>query len=250
MNATVHASIECYRFTEDPQAVTAFLEAVGMAPQVTSQDGGFALLSAAGGSVGVHRAAGSQTGAVPGQTQLCLAVGSVDEVAGVEGVVTWDESYGRHAGITDPFGGGIWIDEDQADLYGGYRAHAGEPREGLFVTAVRHSPDFAADRAFFARFGLTAGAGDDGWLPLRAADGSTLGLHRPSGEPITEPAADNPVGDNSVCHLGFETTEPLEDVRDRLVAAGFQASIVEQDHLRHLGVVDPDGCQVQVHQRG
>ncbi|GAA1397225.1 hypothetical protein [Luteococcus peritonei] len=246
----IKASIECYRFTEDPQAMVGFLEALGMARQVSTSDGGFAVLRAAGGSVGVHRASGSQTGAVPGQTQLCLAVASVDEVVGIDGVVTWDEAYGRHAGITDPFGGGIWIDEVQTDLYGAYQQHQAEPRPDLYLTAVRYSPDFAADQAFFARFGLEAKAGDEWWLPLRAADGSTLGLHRPQGEPITEPATDNPVGENSVCDLGFETTEPLEAVRDRLLAAGFEAQIVEQDQLRTLRVIDSDGREVQVHQRG
>jgi len=244
---TVKASVECYRFTDDPPAMIAFLEALGMSRRISSEGDGFALLTAQGGSVGVHRAAGSQTGAPSGQTQLCLAVASIDELDGVPGVVTWDESYGRHAGITDPFGGGIWIDEEQTDLYGGYRAHQDEPRPGLFVTAVRYSPDFAADKDFFTRFGFSAGPDDQWWVPLSAADGSVVGLHKPQGEPITAPAADNPVGENSVVHLGFTTTEPLEAVRDRLLAAGHQARIQQADGMRSVLVLDPDGCQVQVH---
>lgn len=243
---TTQTSVQAYRFSSDPAAMIAFLEALGMTRSVSREGDRYAVLRAAGGSVGVHAASGSSTGATHGQTQLCLEVGSVDEVDGMDGIVVWDESYGRQAGITDPFGGGIWIDEHQRDLYG-YQGHEGEPAAGLYVTAVRYSPDVEADKAFFARFGFEATGGDEWWTPLRAADGSVIGLHKPQGEPITAPAADNPVGDNSLCDLGFETTEPLEQVRDRLVAAGYDARVHEDEFLRAVHVVDPDGREVQVH---
>lgn len=248
MTDTITSSVQCYRFSADPAAMIAFLEALGLVRSVSTEGDGYALMRAAGGSVGVHAASGSSTGAVPGQTQLCLEVASVDDVAGIEGVQVWDESYGRQAGVTDSFGGGIWIDERQSDLYG-YTDHDDPPRAGLFVTAVRYSPAFAPDVELFARFGLAAGQGDEWWQPLTAADGSVVGLHKPSGQPITAPASENPVGDNSVCDLGFETTEPLEGVRDRLVAAGYDASLHTDEVGTAVHVTDPDGCHVEVHQR-
>lgn len=233
-----------YRFTDRPAEVVAFLEVLGLAREVSAPTG-FTVLGAAAGGVGVHPAAGE----LAGETHLVLEVPSVDVLEGLEGITTWDEAWGRQAGVTDPLGGGIWIDEVQADLYG-YQGHDGAPRPGLVVDAIRFSTDFAADVAFFARFGLRPrGHHDQYWTPLAASVRSgTLALHMNSGEPVTRPATDNPVGAHALCILGFETTEPLAEVRQRLADAGYPATISDGPRPA-VHVVDPDGQQVQVHAR-
>lgn len=236
-----------YRFTDDPPAMVAFLETLGLAREISAPDGSFAVLGAASGGVGVHHVS---AGNVAGETHLVLEVASADDLTGLDGVVVWDEAWGKQAGITDPLGGGIWLDEVQTDLYG-YVEHHGTPRDALVVDAIRFSTNFAADQAFFARFGLIpAGHHDDYWTPLQASNNSgTLALHRNTGEAVTRPAPGNPVGDHSLCILGFETTEALEDVRDRLLAAGHRAELVEGQR-RAVHVVDPDGQEIQIHERG
>ncbi|ROR55737.1 hypothetical protein EDD41_3017 [Luteococcus japonicus] len=45
----------------------------------------------------------------------------------------------------------------------------------------------------------------------------------------------------------FETSEPLAQVRDRLVAAGHLARLVEGPG-RAVHVADPDGQEIQIHE--
>lgn len=234
-----------YRFSNDPPAMVAFLETLGLAREVSAPDGGFAVLGAASGGIGVHHVSADNAA---GETHLVLEVASADDLAGLEGIVVWDEAWGKQAGITDPLGGGIWLDEVQTDLYG-YVEHHGTPRDGLVVDAIRFSTDFAADQAFFARFGLLpAGHRDEYWTPLQASrESGTLALHRNTGEAVTRPAPDNPVGDHSLCILGFETSEPLAQVCERLVAAGHPATLVEGPR-RAVHVADPDGQEIQIHE--
>lgn len=244
-----------YRFSNDPGAMIDFLQALGLRVRTTAADGrSWALLEGRAGAVAVHHSAGSTTGATPGQTQLVLLTESVDSAAdkvrtnGVE-LTVWDESYGRQGGITDPFGGGIWVNEEMQDLHGYTEPTSPQEPSDMTVCAVRYSPDFAADAAFFAPFGFSPRpAADEWWTPLVAsATSGTIGLHKPSDEPITAPAKENPVGENPVVHLAFETATPLEQVRDRLTAAGYQAALVQDEFLTQVTVVDPDGCEVQVH---
>jgi hypothetical protein len=49
--------------------------------------------------------------------------------------------------------------------------------------------------------------------------------------------------------LSFEADEPLEDVAERLAAAGFEpAAIVDENFGRSLRVADPDGVLVQINE--
>lgn len=72
-----------------------------------------------GGPFLIHGPEGTPVGA----TQLVLLTADVPEsaeclkVAGLQ-AITWDESYGRHAGLTDPAGGGVWINEQLANPRG------------------------------------------------------------------------------------------------------------------------------------
>ncbi|WP_170165403.1 VOC family protein [Luteococcus japonicus] len=47
--------------------------------------------------------------------------------------------------------------------------------------------------------------------------------------------------------MPFETSEPLAQVRDRLVAAGHLARLVEGPG-RAVHVADPDGQEIQIHE--
>lgn len=254
MSDDVRVWVSPYRFSSNPPAMIEFLQLLGMSPVVTASN--FAVLRADAGEVAVHPVQGSDTGAVAGQTQLSFGTTDAEAFAamvrarGVE-ATTWDESYGRHAGVVDQYDGGIWINEEQRDLHG-YQGHDPHPAEGLTVVAVRYSPDFAADERLFAAFGFTPdGPGDEWWQALRAdAHSGCIGLHRPSGEPVVVPGA-GPLGDNPVCDLSLSTTEPLDAVRDRLVAAGHPCEIRDLEGVgATLCVTDPDGVALQVHRAG
>lgn len=242
------------RFSADPATMIRFLEVLGAARVVDTAGEQFGTLRAATGLVAVHAAAGSDTGAQPGETQLCFmtetadAVGAYAESAGLQARV-WDESYGRQAALTGPLGEAIWVNEEQRDLYG-YRGHEGEPDGHLHVTAVRYSADFAADRAFFGALGFVPlNDGDDWWQALRGpGDTGTIGLHRPApDQELARLDAIEPLHRVPLIGLGFETTEPLEALRDRLTAGGYPAQIVSDEAATRVHLTDPDGCSLEIH---
>lgn len=246
-------TITPYRFTHDVPRLVAFLEAVGLRRSVTTAGLGFAVMVAEhGGAVGVHQAGDAETGASAGETQLVFSVDSADDAArtlrqyGLD-AITWDESYGRHAGVLDPTGGGIWINEEQ-DRYG-YQSHDVAPGGGAAVTAVRYSTDMAADEAFFAAFGLARhGHGDEWWTPLTGDAVGILGLHKPSGdEPPYRATPGAPLPTVSLVSLGFETTRDLAELAAVLTDAGFPAEVVTDEAATKVHVTDPDGCHVEIH---
>lgn len=243
-----------YRFTDRQPAMIAFLEALGLRKAVTSEDDSFAIMTAAGGGVAIHSAAHSATQAHQGDTHLVFTTGSAEDAARHltergHRVTVWDESYGRHAALDDGQGNGIWINEDADDLYG-YRAHPVDALAPFSVTAVRFSSDFAADRALFADLGFVpVGAASPYWEALEAApESGVIGLHAPHGPVRDGGSVENPLGlRNPLVHLGFETAEPLQDVADRLLSAGYEARVVEQDGGSAVHVTDPDGIALEVH---
>lgn len=96
------------RFSDQPAQMIAFLRTLGLADVVTTQGDNFAeLVAGGGGRVLVHAAAGSETRAHSGTTDLCLMVDSADEAArvlierGLDAEV-WDESYGRQGALRLP----------------------------------------------------------------------------------------------------------------------------------------------------
>lgn len=243
-----------YRCSASPGEMTRFLEVLGLRCRVSSGNG-FALLEAGAGYVAVHPAASMSTGAQPGQTMLSLLADDAEDAASLlrqqgRDVVVWDESYGRHVGVVEPYGGGIWINEHQHDLYG-YRDHGRQPADPrLTVTMVRPSDDFERDKGFFSAFGFVPDDhGNPWWQALRASSASgVIGLHRPeSAEPPVCEDPGNPVsGRTPLVGLGFETAEPLEELAARLTAAGYPASVVERE-TTSVHVVDPDGCRIEIH---
>lgn len=247
------------RFTARPREMIDFLRVLGMSPLITTEDGAFAdLLAGGGGRVMIHSAQGSATGAPAGETQLSTAVRSADAAAeqlreaGLE-VIVWDESYGRQGNITGPHGEAIGLNEDQSDPYG-YLAHDGasaDPR--LTVVAVRASAAGAErekDIELFSALGFRPdGHGDKSWTRLTSAGGGTIGLHQPeegwrAARPGDVGGADLLV---SLVRLGFETTEDLSALAERLREAGHPAEIVDAGGLRAVHVIDPDGQHLEIH---
>lgn len=244
------------RFTRDPKALIAFLRALGMAPAITAGDDGFGDLVAGAGRVMIHAVQGAVSGAAHGDTDLCLAVPDAERAAeelaaaGIE-VTVWDESYGKQGRLDGPAGEAVSLNEHQSDLYG-YQGHdpsVADPR--LSVTAVVMSDDFARDAAWFARLGFVAlGEGDQWWRELRGPGrAGTIGLHSPGpGDRRTRPTGPE-FGDCLQVRLGFSTTEPLEELAERLTAAGHPARVVETGAVRSVHVEDPDGLILEIHPR-
>lgn len=238
-------TVQVLRFSADVGAMRRFLEELGLVVTTTSRSGGWVVLRGRAGAVALHDASSSESGSPAGHTDLTLTTGraaaAADQLRG-EGLPTklWDESYGQQAAVTDPFGSDIWIDEEQVDLYG-YRAHDADTPSAVLVTAVRYSPDFTADTSFFGRLGFHVdGPADEYWTALSAsAESGVIGLHHP-GDPV---AATAPI------ELSFATSEPAQQLADRLAAAGHDARVVHDEMLGDVvHVTDPDGQALQVHQ--
>lgn len=239
------------RYSHDPQSMIRFLTVLGLVPEVSTDS--FAILRAGAGRVMLHGVAGAEAQASARDTVLCLATDVADRAAdelrnrGLD-VEVWDESYGRQAMVTSPAGGAVWINEEMTDLYG-YEGHAeSAPDSRLVVTAVLPTGDFDAHLAFFETLGFRAGAdGDEHWQALRS-EGGVVGLHGlpEDWEPLLE--SDDPRHRFPRIHLGFETSEPVEALAERLREAGYGASVVDDGVLpARVHVVDPDGEDLEIH---
>jgi hypothetical protein len=246
------------RYSVDPPATVAFLRTLGLAQLIGTAQGQYAELAGASGQVLVHSTGGSEAGAAPGRTNLCFKVADAGEAAerlGARGfdVTVWDESYGKHAGIRDYRGGGLWINEEMTDLYGYERATSVSTPTDIDVTAVYYTTDFAAARSFFAQLGFAPNAAEDSdYLPLRAGNGSgVLGLHAiDTDPPLGPPSSDDPMSPSAAAiHLGFETGKDPQTLTRRLRQAGYTDARLIGDPI-HLTVSDPDGCSVEIFPRG
>lgn len=248
------------RFTDDPAALIAFLEELGMAPVVTSGSGGYAdLVAGGGGHVMVHPASLSATGSPGGETQLSTSVADLEPAAahlrdqGLD-VRTWDEAYGQQGSVVGPHGEAVGLNEEQEDLYG-YLAHdAGTADARLSVTAVRPSsagPVRERDVDFFAALGFVpVGAGDRWWQELRAPGGGSVGLHEPAPrESVSRPSGEVGFEDVPLVRLGFTTSEDLDALAARLLEAGYDARRADQQGVSSVHVTDPDGQHLEIHPR-
>lgn len=104
------------------------------------------------------------------------------------------------------------------------------------VMPIRYSSDVAAMTRFYKVLGLRTGpvSRPGGWAEL-PADGGMLAVHRGSAE------------DTGRCELAFEAGEPLEQVAERLRAAGFEPGpVIDEGFGQSLRVRDPDQVWVQI----
>jgi predicted enzyme related to lactoylglutathione lyase len=237
------------RFTDHLEPMRAFLETIGLRVRIESQRGGWYDLVAGAGMVGLHSAADSTLGHAQGETCLsfeaddCEIVAEQLRSAGVPDVVVFDEAYGQVLTCTDPKGDTISVDGRSRDLYG-YTLHQARPDERLSVQPVVFTDPQGPYRSFVGQFGFTPIASSDEYFATCAADGDAglIGLHYVyDGELPIVP------GPGAV-HLTFTTTEPINEVGERLTSAGFEPTITVEDFGSILSVIDPDGLEVQVHE--
>ena len=101
--------------------------------------------------------------------------------------------------------------------------------------------DIPAARRFCEALGLTASwVADSGtWVSLEGSGGG-LGLH--------DAASGEPPRPSGTVQLSFESEEPLEQVADRLLAAGFEAAIIDESFGRSLRTTSPDGEVLQINE--
>src|SRR5262249_811432 len=94
-------------------------------------------------------------------------------------------------------------------------------------------------RRFLEALGLTARISGGGWVDFTSPTSGMAALHEAPGT-VTPYQS----GETS---LSFEADEPLEPLRDGLIAAGLRdAPIVDEAYGRTLFVTDPDGDWVAI----
>lgn len=120
------------RFTADVPAQRRFLAALGLAPRVGSDGGGWVDLAGDGGLVGLHAAATADAPRTVGETALSFEADEPLEAvldrlhaAGFADAHVVDEAFGRSLRVTDPEGVEIQVNEAMGDLYGYHREDAG-----------------------------------------------------------------------------------------------------------------------------
>jgi catechol 2,3-dioxygenase-like lactoylglutathione lyase family enzyme len=112
---------------------------------------------------------------------------------------------------------------------------------------IRYVKDMEAARRFYLALGLTHDftsrkprRGPSVWTELAGASGTGLALHyAPEGSGIGKSA-----------ELCFQSEEPLEDVVERLRAAGYEpdTDIVDESFGRSFTIRDPEGLLIAVNE--
>ncbi|GAA0954324.1 hypothetical protein GCM10009554_59890 [Kribbella koreensis] len=210
--------IRTLRFSNDVQAMRAFLETLGLRSRIESESGIWIDMVAGRGMIALHDAARSDTGGEPGQTRLTFEADDIDELldrldaAGFEDASIFDEAFGRVLTAKGPDGAGLWIDERPKDLYG-YKLHDAHPDTRWSVTPMLGVPD----RAGWERL-----------LGILGGDNPELAGFRAAGALEVQ--------------IELTTSESLDAVAERLAATGYHASRDDGG----LAVADPDGQIVRI----
>ncbi|GAA3544860.1 VOC family protein [Kribbella ginsengisoli] len=210
--------IRTLRFSNDVQAMRAFLETLGLRSRIESESGIWIDMVAGRGMIALHDAARSDTGGEPGQTRLTFEADDIDELldrldaAGFEDASIFDEAFGRVLTAKGPDGAGLWIDERPKDLYG-YKLHDAHPDTRWSVTPMLGVPD----RAGWERL-----------LGILGGDNPELARFRAAGALEVQ--------------IELTTSESLDAVAERLAATGYHASRDDGG----LAVTDPDGQIVRI----
>lgn len=245
--------VQPIRFTSNVDAMSDLLVALGLSVNITSDKGGWTVLSGRAGTVGLHSAADSASGARPGQTGLSFEETALVDLArqltergfGNEGhpeeSMMYDEAYGR--AITISLGGDNLVINGRSDDLYGYSSTGIEPGVGdLRVTPIRFVDDQAPDRRLLEALGFAlVGEASEHFtqLALPGAGGS-VGLHPAGGELRVIPGP-------FAVQLTFETTTPLTEIMQRATSAGAESTLVDSEFGDHVTITDPDGQRIQVH---
>lgn len=238
------------RFTDNIEAMREFLETVGLRVRIESNRGGWFDLVAGAGMVALHTAATSAHEHAAGETTLGFEADDCEIVAeqlrsvGVPDVVVHDEAYGQVLSCTDPNGDRIVVDGRARDLYG-YQLHQARPDDRLKVQPVVFTDPLGHYRGFVEQFGFTSRGRANEYFASCAGDGDAglIGLHHVYAGQL--PIVAGP----AAVQLTFTTTEPIHEVGARLTATGFDPAITDEVFGSVLKVIDPDGQEIQVHQR-
>lgn len=243
------------RFSADPVAMIDFYTRLGLHQSLSHDTGTFATFVGRSGTLGVHDARTTTAGAVAGHAALNLATEDLESAAaelrsiGHE-VLLWDETYGQQGAVTARDGRTIGLNQErQQDLYGGYHEHRDPGVPSLDVVAVCPNPDVRAEAAWFASFGFVASSYDDPWwIGLRAGAGSgVLGINAGEVEHRAPRPADDLLGPAYEVRIGFETSEPLAQLDERLRGAGLEPTMISDGPTPRIVLTDPDGDDVQIH---
>ncbi|MDN5765717.1 MAG: hypothetical protein L0H96_01150 [Humibacillus sp.] len=239
------------RFTDDVARMRAYLEALGLSAGITrsTTQADWAAMHAGAGQVLLHSAATSDHRMPSGTTLLTGETPDVAELAGIlehrgPATVLVDEAYARSLEVIDPLGALVVVNETQTDTYG-YDTQRPEPDPGVEVVLSR----FTDPTGPYADFALDVGLHPVGeWGGGYAAYGAgrgILGLHHDDGST----GLGGP-GPHPRVALGFYTSGHLEQLQQRLSAAGFEpGTIVLADFGSRIETVDPDGQHVEIHHR-
>lgn len=243
------------RFTDNLDAMRAFLETLGLKRRVESQSGGWVDMvaggepAALGGMVALHSASEAARPASSGFTSLSFEADDIAvlasrlEAAGVPDVTVYDEAYGRVLTCRDPLGDEITVDERSTDLYG-YRLNAADgAAPGWQVMAIRFTDPTGDYGTFLRALGMEPrGDASEHFAAYVFPDDrcGAVGLHPPTDD------AGAWTHEPGVARLSFETIEPLGDVAVRLSAQGFAPEQRDEAFGPVLAVVDSDGISVEV----
>jgi hypothetical protein len=240
------------RFTDRVGEMQRFLELIGLRPWIVAEGSEWTDMACGGGRVALHEAASSAWGHLPGQTMLGFEADGVAALAkhltaaGVGEVTVYDEAYGQVLTCLDPEGAVVAVDERSDDLYGYQLVGQSGAPSSLRVTPVRFADPAGPYAQFLQTLGLRpAGEINPYYVNFLAGGGDQgqVGLHHVFSDelPIV------PGGNGALVQLNFESGEPLEQIADRMAAAGFAGEIVTEDFGSLLSLTDPDGQPVQVH---
>lgn len=210
------------RFTDDSAGWARLLSALGMNAVV--EDEGWSEFDSHSGGVRLHAAEDAHPS---GSTLLAFEVGDLDEFArrtrldGVTVEIT-DEAHGRTAHIPGPDGITLQATVARRD------AAPGDADPLLHVLSLWNSPDVdgaaKALLAIGARPEVSSESG--GWHQFRAKNGGLVAVH---------------AGTTASEVLSFQYDGELEALRNRLVAAGLEAALIDESYGRTLRIPDPDG---------
>lgn len=104
------------------------------------------------------------------------------------------------------------------------------------IVPLRYTTDVEASARFYRALGLDFGptSRPGAWAEMPARAGM-LAIHRSGAD------------EKGTCELAFEADEPLENVAERMRAAGYETGpVIDENFGRSVRILDPDGVWVQV----